>query len=97
MLLAILLPAMAYASSDDVFEQAHSVGGSGWDIYSDDEDYEEETAEQRVEREERERLAEEEQLRKKERRKDFFSLGVDVYDKGLSRTANEEKKLKSGE
>lgn len=94
LILCLAFPSTAFAAGDDLVYEANKVGGSGWDIYGDDDlDEEELEAERRKEEEARAR-AEEERQAKTKRRSDFFSLGVDVYDKSLSRTAKEEKKLK---
>jgi len=93
----LLLPTLAVASGEDMIYQANSPGGSGWDLYGDEEEDEEEIEVRRAREAAEQAKAEEDYLEKNKRKSDFFSLGVDVYDKSLSRTAKEEKKLKSHE
>lgn len=90
-------PLSAWASSEDLYDQGNSVGSSGWDLYGDFDDSEAETVEDRLTREREEEKKQEARQRRRRRASDFFSQGVDIYDKSLSRTFNEEKELKGEE
>jgi hypothetical protein len=87
--LALISPS-AFASDEiiDSFYEGNAMGSAGWNYGYDDED-DGEARRREQERLEKERLEKE---AKKRKNNDFFSYGVGVYDKQVSRTDKQEKK-----
>lgn len=92
--LVLFFPGSGYAAGESFYDYSNSIGGSGWSIYEDFQEFDEDTEAKRLKLEAEERKRREEKQLKVQRRQDFFAVGVDVYDESISRSAREEKKLK---
>lgn len=91
-LLILFFIPQAFAASEveDAFYDGLGIGSAGWDYgYEDDEEDAEKLRQQELEEKQRE-----EQARQRRAEQDFFTSSVGTFDKQVSRTEKQERKVK---